>query len=93
MAKGYSVAQVDVTDAYARYAGAAGSFLMAYGAQAIDNPDTALVNEGSPKAPTVILEFDSFDSTNAFCNSTKNKTTLRVGAAGGVFMLMEGVDF
>lgn len=96
MAKGYLIAQVTVTDpdAYAGYARAAGELLKAYGARAIVRPDSAIVKEGRPKARTVIFEFDSFETAKAFWDSPEYEAAkaLRIGAADGDFILIEGVD-
>lgn len=96
MAKGYLIAQVTVTDpeAYARYGKAAGDLLKAYGARAIVKPDTALVKEGRPKPRTVIFEFDSFEKARAFWDSPEyaQAKALRIGAADGDFIVIEGVD-
>lgn len=94
MAKGYLIAQVTVTDptAYARYGQVAGALLKAAGARQILNPDTAIVAEGSPKARTVIFEFESFDAAKAFWDSAdyQESIALRQGAADGDFILVEG---
>jgi uncharacterized protein (DUF1330 family) len=96
MAKGYLIAQVTVTnpEAYAEYAKAAGDLLKVYGARMIVKPDTALIKEGSPKERTVIFEFESFEKAKEFWNSPKyaDAKALRLGAADGDFILIEGVD-
>ena len=96
MAKGHLIAQVTVTDpeAYSRYGKAAGDLLKAFGARSIVRPDTALVKEGRPKARTVIFEFESFEKAKAFWDSPEyaEAKAMRVGAAEGDFILIEGTD-
>lgn len=96
MAKGYLIAEMTVTDpeAYVDYAKAAGDLLTAYGARTIVKPDTAIIKEGTPKARIVIFEFDSFEKTQAVWDSPEYQKaiSLRIGAAEGDFILIEGND-
>jgi uncharacterized protein (DUF1330 family) len=96
MAKGYLIAQVTVIDheAYANYAKAAGARLKGYGARAIVKPDSAIIKEGSPKSRTVIFEFENFEIAKAFRDSREYNAAraLRIDAADGDFILMEGAD-
>lgn len=96
MAKGYLIAQVTVSDAsaYGNYAKAVGDLLKAYNAKVLVKPESAVVKEGSPKARTVVFEFDSFDKAKAFWDSEEygQAKTLREGAAEADFILIEGAD-
>ncbi|MDH7804575.1 MULTISPECIES: DUF1330 domain-containing protein [unclassified Rhizobium] len=96
MAKGFLIAQVTVTnpEASSRYAKAAGDLLRHYGARIIVKPESALIKEGSPKARTVIFEFESFDKAKEFWDSREyvEARVLRAGAAEADFILIEGAD-
>ncbi|WEZ86076.1 DUF1330 domain-containing protein (plasmid) [Rhizobium sp. 32-5/1] len=96
MTKGYLIAQVTVTnsEAYFRYAKAAGDLLKNYGARLIVAPESALIKEGSPKARTAIFEFESFDKAKEFWDSPEyaEAKVLRSGAAEADFILIEGAD-
>lgn len=96
MAKGYLIAQVTVNDpnAYARYAKAAGELLGVFGARNILKPETAIVAEGSPRARTVVFEFEGFQKAKAFWDSPEYAAAkeLRAGAAEADFILVEGAD-
>lgn len=63
IAKEYLIAKAIVTDpeAYAGYARAAGKLLKAFRAEAIVQPDMAIIKKGNPRARNVIFEFDGFD--------------------------------
>jgi len=95
MPKGYLIGHVSIADtaAYAAYAQAAGEALKPF------NPTVIAAGqyenlEGEAHERHVIFEFDSFADAKRFYESREYQAAkaLRVGAATGTFVLLEGTS-
>jgi len=96
MAKGYLLVSITVTDpdAYARYVQVSAEVLKAFGGRLLVKAETAIIKEGAGRTRNVIFEFESFEKVKAYWDSPEYQAAklLRIGAADGEFILIEGVD-
>lgn len=96
MKKGYLIAHVTVTDAlaYAEYARAAGQAMQAFNPKIVAWSGQHENLEGESHERHVVFEFASFDEARQFYASPEYQAArqLRVGAASGTFVLVEGVE-
>jgi uncharacterized protein (DUF1330 family) len=96
MAKGYWIAQVDVTDpaAYAVYAKANQLALTKFGARYLVRAGQAEVLEGSARSRLVILEFPDYASALACYRSPEYAAAIAIRSPASVadLVVVEGYD-
>lgn len=94
MNKGYLIAHVTVSDpvTYSEYAKAAGKAMQAFNPKVIAWSGQYENLEGESHEKHVIFEFASFDEAKRFYESPEYQAArlIRVGAATGTFVLVEG---
>ncbi len=96
MAKGYWVAHVDVSDpqAYEAYKEANAVAFAEYGARFVVRGGKQEVREGTVRARTVVIEFDSYETAVACYDSDayKHAVSLRTDVSVGDLVIVEGYD-
>ena len=96
MAKGYWVANVDVSDpaAYEEYRKANAVAFQQYGARFLVRGGPQTVREGAANPRTVVLEFDSYETAVACYESPEYQAAkaLRDSAAESNLIIVEGYD-
>ncbi|WP_431824453.1 DUF1330 domain-containing protein [Burkholderia sp. F1] len=96
MPKGYLIAHVSISDAtaYAAYAKAAGDAMKNFSPTVIAISGQYENLEGEAHERHVIFEFDSFAEAKRFYESPEYQAAkaLRVGAATGTFVILEGTS-
>ncbi len=94
MNKGYLIAHVTVTDpvTYSEYARAAGEAMQAFNPKIIAWSGQYENLEGESHERHVVFEFTSFNEARRFYESPEYQKAraIRVGAATGTFVLVEG---
>ena len=96
MAKGYWIAQIDVTDPdnYPKYKAAASAAIEKFGgAYLIRGGRCEAVEGSSSRSRQVIIEFESYDQAMACYRSPEYQAAaaLRQAAADGEVLVLEGV--
>jgi uncharacterized protein (DUF1330 family) len=96
MAKGYWLAQVEVTDpeAYKDYVAANQAAFRKYGARYVIRAGRSEVLEGSCRARLVVIEFPDYETALACYRSSEyqHALTLRHGRAIADIAVVEGYD-
>jgi len=96
MAKGYWIAQVDVTDpeGYKAYIAANGEPLRKYGAKFLVRGGTSECMEGKVRSRIIVIEFKDFATALACYRSGEyeNARKLRLGKSNADFVVVEGYD-
>jgi uncharacterized protein (DUF1330 family) len=96
MAKGYWIANVDVTDpeGYKAYVAANAEPLRKCGAKFLVRGGTSECMEGSARSRIVVIEFTDFATALACYRSPEYEKArqLRVGKANADFVVVEGYD-
>jgi len=96
MAKGYWVAQVDVTDmdTYKKYVAAIQEPLAKYCARYVTRGGETTFAEGASRERVVIIEFASYEQALACYNSPEYKqaATFRKDASAADITIVEGYD-
>ena len=96
MAKGYWIAQVQVTDeeTYKGYIAANGAALAKFGARFLVRGGQSICTEGKAKPRNVIVEFPDYQTALACYHSPEYQTACRFrhGAADFDFLIIEGYD-
>lgn len=96
MQKGYLIAHVSISDAdaYAAYAAAAGDAMKKFNPRIVAWSGQYENLEGEVHERHVIFEFASFAEAKRFYESPEYQAArvLRVGAATGTFVLVEGTS-
>lgn len=94
MPKGYLVAHVTVddTEAYGRYAEAAGQAQKKYGAKVLARGGRCQGLEGEHRPRNVILEFESYEAALVYYHSPEYQAARkhRLCAGTGDFVVVEG---
>ena len=94
MAKGYWVANVDITDpeGYKAYVAANAEAFRKYGARFLVRGGKAQCVEGKLRSRVVVIEFPSLERAKEFFGSKEYSKVkkLRQGAATGQFLAIEG---
>lgn len=95
-AKGYWIAQIDVTDekAYANYVAANADAFAKFGARFIVRGGTFEAAEGEARSRNVVLEFADYETALACYHSPEyaRAKAFRQGAAEGSIIVIEGYD-
>ena len=95
MAKGYWIAQVDISDpiAYEDYKAANSAAFNKYGARFVVRGGKQEVIEGSGKSRTVVIEFADYETAVACYNSMEYRLALdiRKDISNGDLIIVEGV--
>jgi uncharacterized protein (DUF1330 family) len=96
MAKGYWVAQMDVTDpvAYDRYKSLNGVAFAEFGARFLIRGGQQEVIEGASKSRTVVLEFPTYQAALECYHSASYQAAVkeRLGASVGDLVIVEGYE-
>ena len=96
MARGYWIAQVDVTDpeAYRAYVAANAAPFAKYGARFLVRAGAHRVMEGAGRARQVVIEFADYETALACYHSPEYQAAkaLRAGACLGDVIVAEGYD-
>jgi uncharacterized protein (DUF1330 family) len=96
MAKGYWIANVDVTnpDSYKNYVAANAAPLKKYGAKFLTRGGKAEHVEGKLRARVVVLEFPSYQAALDCYHSPEYQAAvkLRAGASNAELVVLEGYD-
>jgi uncharacterized protein (DUF1330 family) len=96
MAKGYWVAQVDVSDpeAYKAYVAANGAALRKYGARFLVRAGQHQAVEGSPRSRLIVIEFRDYATALACYHSPEYQAAmkLRLPCAIAEVVVVEGYD-
>lgn len=96
MAKGYWVAQVDVTDpeGYKEYVAANAAAFHKYGARFLVRGGQSEAPEGTPRARNVVLQFKDYATAVACYHSPEYAAAkaLRDGRAEADLLIVEGYD-
>ncbi len=96
MAKGYWIAQVDVTDAekYKAYVAANAMPFKKYGARFLVRGGAAQTMEGNSRARTVVIEFKDYATALACYRSPEYEKAkaLRAAASAADIIVLEGYD-
>lgn len=96
MAKGYWIAHVDVDDPqeYEKYKAANAIAFAEYGARFVVRGGRQQVREGSARARSVVIEFDSYDQAVACYESAayQHAITIRAAVSTGDLVIVEGYD-
>ena len=96
MAKGYVIAQVNVTDpeTYKTYVGLVGPTIEAFGGQFLVRGGKSQSYEGTPPGTrNIIIEFPSLDAAEKWYHSDvyKEAKTIRMSASTSVQTIVEGI--
>lgn len=96
MAKGYVIAQIDVTDpeTYAQYVSLVGPTIAAFGGRFLVRGGPAETLEGTPVGPrNVVIEFPNVDAARAWYHSEAYAPAkaLRISASDSVQTIVEGI--
>lgn len=96
MAKGYWIAQIDVTDpeAYKEYVAANAAAFAKFGARFLVRAGKAETVEGTSRSRNVVLEFPSYAAAVDCYRSPeyRNAMALREAASSGDLVIVEGYD-
>lgn len=96
MAKGYWIAEMDVTDpqAYETYRAANGAPLAEFGGKFLVRGGPQTPMEGAPRGRTVVIEFPSYADALACyeSDSYQQAKALRDGASDGQLVIVEGYE-
>ena len=95
MAKGYSIAQVDVKDeeAVKRYAAGNHSIFEKFGGRYLVRSQTFEIPEGSSRSRQVVVEFPDYASALACYHSPEYQTNKKIRDGHLVdFVIVEGYD-
>ncbi|MFK7753972.1 MAG: DUF1330 domain-containing protein [Sedimentitalea sp.] len=96
MAKGYWIAHVDVDDmeVYKTYVAANAAPFAEYGARFLTRGGDYQVREGTVRARTVVIEFDSYETAIACYDSVsyQNAKAIRDPVSTGDMVIVQGYD-
>ena len=96
MAKGYWIAQIDVTDpeAYKKYVAANAVAFAKFGARFLVRAGKAETVEGTSRSRNVVIEFPSYESALECYRSPEYREAmaLREAASTGDLVVVEGYD-
>ncbi len=96
MAKGYWIAQVDVSDpvAYQRYAEANMAVFAKHGARYLVRAGQSTIVEGAARSRLVVLEFPDYATALACYNSPEYAAVMAIRTPAGVadLVVVEGYD-